>query len=53
MATVTLTITSNADNTLTVSADTVPAQSLTTTSLTRCMDVAKGWVYSSLGVGLS
>ena len=53
MATVTITVISNADNTLTISADTAPAQSLTTTSLTKAFDIAKGWTYAALGVGLS
>ena len=54
MATVTLTVISNSDGTMTATTASAPAQTLTTPSLTELQNVLKGWVQQAFGgIGLS
>jgi hydroxymethylpyrimidine/phosphomethylpyrimidine kinase len=53
MATCTVVFTSNTDGTITVTSTSAAAQTANSHSLTKVSDVAKGWVFQALGVGLN
>jgi hypothetical protein len=53
MATVTLTVVSNTDGSMTATTASAPAQSVTTLSLTELQTVIRGWVQQALNTGLS
>ena len=56
MASLSVTYTDNGDGTITISTASgggTAGQKRTTKSLTEACDVAKGWIFQSLGFGLS